>query len=41
MFSSFMTNTWIVASIVAVVAGFVGFFVVIRGASVAARRRLV
>lgn len=36
MFSSFMTNTWIVASIVAVVAGFVGFFVVIRGASFAA-----
>jgi zinc/manganese transport system permease protein len=36
MFSSFMTNTWIVASIVAAVAGFVGFFVVIRGASFAA-----
>ena len=36
MFSSFMTNTWIVASIVATVAGFVGFFVVIRGASFAA-----
>jgi zinc/manganese transport system permease protein len=36
MFSSFMANTWIVASIVAAVAGFVGFFVVIRGASFAA-----
>lgn len=36
MFSSFMINTWIVASIVAAVAGFVGFFVVIRGASFAA-----
>jgi zinc/manganese transport system permease protein len=36
MFSSFMTNTWIVASIVAAVAGVVGFFVVIRGASFAA-----
>jgi zinc/manganese transport system permease protein len=36
MFASFMTNTWIVASIVAAVAGFVGFFVVIRGASFAA-----
>ncbi len=36
MFSSFMVNAWIVASIVAAVAGFVGFFVVIRGASFAA-----
>jgi zinc/manganese transport system permease protein len=36
MFSSFMTNAWIVASIVAAVAGIVGFFVVIRGASFAA-----
>jgi zinc/manganese transport system permease protein len=36
MFSSFMTNTWIVASIVAVVAGAVGFFVVLRGSSFAA-----
>jgi len=36
MFSSFMTNTWIAASIIAVVAGVVGFFVVIRGASFAA-----
>lgn len=36
MFSSFMVNTWIVASIVAAVAGFIGFFVVIRGASFAA-----
>lgn len=36
MFSSFMTNTWIAASIVAAVAGFIGFFVVVRGASFAA-----
>jgi zinc/manganese transport system permease protein len=33
MFSDFMTNTWIAATIVAVVAGIVGFFVVLRGAS--------
>lgn len=36
MFSSFMVNTWIVATMVAVVAGVVGFFVIIRGASFAA-----
>jgi zinc/manganese transport system permease protein len=36
MFSGFMLNTWIVASIVAVVAGAVGYFVVVRGASFAA-----
>ena len=33
MFTSFMTNTWIVATIVAVVAGVVGFFVVLRGSA--------
>jgi zinc/manganese transport system permease protein len=33
VFSSFMTNTWIVATIIAVVAGVVGFFVVLRGAA--------
>jgi len=33
MFSGFMTNTWIVATIVAVVAGVVGFFVVLRGSA--------
>jgi len=33
MFSGFMTNTWAVASIVAVVAGVVGLFVVLRGAA--------
>jgi zinc/manganese transport system permease protein len=33
MFSAFMTNTWIVATIVAVVAGVVGFFVVLRGSA--------
>jgi zinc/manganese transport system permease protein len=33
MFSGFMVNTWIVASIVAVVAGLVGFFVVLRGSA--------
>jgi zinc/manganese transport system permease protein len=31
MFSGFMTNAWIAATIVAVVAGVVGFFVVVRG----------
>jgi zinc/manganese transport system permease protein len=31
MFSSFMVNAWIVATMVAVVAGVVGFFVVLRG----------
>lgn len=36
MFSSFMLNTWIVATLVAIAAGFVGFFVVIRRASFAA-----
>jgi zinc/manganese transport system permease protein len=33
MFSGFMATTWEVASIVAVVAGVVGFFVVLRGAA--------
>ena len=33
MFSGFMTNAWVVGSIVAVVAGVVGFFVVLRGAA--------
>ena len=33
MFSGFMINTWIVASIVAVIAGVVGFFVVLRGSA--------
>jgi zinc/manganese transport system permease protein len=36
MFSSFMTNTWIVSTLIAVVAGIVGFFVVMRGATFAA-----
>lgn len=36
MFSGFMLNTWIVASIVAIVAGVVGFFVVVRGTTFAA-----
>jgi zinc/manganese transport system permease protein len=31
-----MTNTWIVASLVAVIAGVVGFFVVVRGSAFAA-----
>ena len=33
MFSSFMVSTWTVATIVAVVAGVVGFFVVLRGSA--------
>jgi zinc/manganese transport system permease protein len=36
MFASFMVNAWIVGTIVAVVAGAVGFFVVARGSSFAA-----
>lgn len=36
MFDDFMINAWIASSLVAVVAGAVGFFVVIRGASFAA-----
>jgi zinc/manganese transport system permease protein len=36
VFASFMINTWIVATIIAVVAGCVGFFVVLRGATFAA-----
>jgi zinc/manganese transport system permease protein len=36
MFDDFMVNTWISASIIAAVAGMVGFFVVIRGSSFAA-----
>jgi zinc/manganese transport system permease protein len=36
MFSSFMENAWIVATMVAVVAGIVGFFVVLRGNTFAA-----
>jgi zinc/manganese transport system permease protein len=33
MFSGFMVNAWIVATIVAVVGGAVGFFVVLRGSA--------
>jgi zinc/manganese transport system permease protein len=36
MFSSFMLNTWIVGSLVALVAGVAGFFVVLRGTTFAA-----
>ncbi len=36
MFTGFMVNTWIVATVVAIVAGVVGFFVVLRGSSFAA-----
>lgn len=36
MFSGFMTNAWAAATIVAIVAGAVGFFVVLRGAAFAA-----
>jgi zinc/manganese transport system permease protein len=36
MFSGFMVNTWWVATIVAVVAGMVGFFAVLRGSAFAA-----
>ena len=33
MFASFMINAWVVATIVAVIAGAVGFFVVLRGSA--------
>ena len=33
MFTGFMVNAWIVATIVAVVGGAVGFFVVLRGSA--------
>jgi zinc/manganese transport system permease protein len=33
MFASFMINAWVVATIVAVIAGVIGFFVVLRGAA--------
>jgi zinc/manganese transport system permease protein len=33
MFAPFMVNAWITASIVAIIAGVVGFFVVLRGAA--------
>ncbi|HEX4082702.1 MAG TPA: metal ABC transporter permease, partial [Acidimicrobiales bacterium] len=33
MFSGLMVHAWVVATIVAIVAGVVGFFVVVRGAS--------
>jgi zinc/manganese transport system permease protein len=36
MFASFMINTWIMATLIAVVAGCVGFFVVLRGTTFAA-----
>jgi zinc/manganese transport system permease protein len=36
MFSSFMLNSWAVATMVAIAAGMVGFFVVLRGATFAA-----
>lgn len=36
MFSGFMTDAWTVATIVAVVAGIVGFFAVLRGSAFAA-----
>ncbi|MBV8458909.1 MAG: metal ABC transporter permease [Acetobacteraceae bacterium] len=36
MFADFMVNTWVAATVVAVVAGMVGMFVVMRGASFAA-----
>ena len=36
LFSGFMVDTWLEASVMAVVAGAVGFFVVLRGSSFAA-----
>jgi zinc/manganese transport system permease protein len=36
MFAPYMLNTWIAATLIAAVAGLIGFFVVLRGASFAA-----
>src|SRR5262249_56655760 len=36
MFTGLMSNTWIAASIVAVIAGITGFFAVLRGSTFAA-----
>jgi zinc/manganese transport system permease protein len=36
MFAGFMTNAWIVGTLVAIVAGMTGFFVVLRGSAFAA-----
>ena len=36
MFSGFMVNTWLAGTVIAILAGVVGFFVVARGASFAA-----
>ena len=36
MFSPLMMNTWIAASVVAVIAGITGFFAVLRGSTFAA-----
>src|ERR1700678_1324531 len=36
VFSSFMMNTWIAATVVAVIAGVTGFFAVLRGSTFAA-----
>ena len=36
MFGSFLMNTWIAGTIVAVIAGVVGFFAVLRGSTFAA-----
>src|ERR1700678_3034589 len=33
MFSGFMVNTWLVATVVAIVGGAVGFFIVLRGSA--------
>ncbi len=33
MFSGYLLNTWMVATIAAVVAGVVGFFIVLRGSA--------
>ena len=36
MFSSFMLNTWVAGTAVAVIAGVAGFFAVLRGSTFAA-----
>jgi len=41
MFSGFMVNAWLISTVVAIIAGVVGFFVVLRGVSSRAELTLV
>ena len=41
MFTGLMANTWAAATAVAVIAGLVGFFAVLRGSTFAAHARVL